>query len=326
VHDSDKNTVMKSSNANGMMMESMKITLSNLWSNLIKKMNETDASEVGNNIVFWVLSGLYGLLVLVGLIQLLRIHLRVREYGFTIQKLFHILVVVASASRCITFGIYPYIVKIMRMEHNSALAYVLLDFPSLIFFTTYTLLILFWAEIYNQARSLSIASLKPLFITINVLVYLVSAGVWIYMLVSDNTESSTQIDTNKLGYQISSLFIALMFALVVLGFLFYGTKLSMMLRKFPIESKGRKKKLYEVGLVTATCCCAFTIRVVMIAVNAFIKEVRLDVFGHPLYDALYYALVEIIPTLLVLFVLRKLPPKKVPAETSSGYKPIPIQP
>ena len=32
-----------------------------------------------------------------------------------------------------------------------ALQYVLLDLPGLLFFTTYTLLVLFWAEIYHQA-------------------------------------------------------------------------------------------------------------------------------------------------------------------------------
>merc|ERR1711975_114565 len=99
-----------------------------------------------------------------------------------------------------------------------------------------------------------------------------------------------KLNVHVLGYQVTSVFLAVMSMTVVVGFLFYGLKLFSMLKKFPIESKGRKKKLYEVGMVTATCCCAFTIRAVMIAVNAFITEVRLDVFVHPLYDALYYAL------------------------------------
>jgi hypothetical protein len=39
-----------------------------------------------------------------------------------------------------------------------AVQYVLLDLPGLLFFTTYTLLVLFWAEIYHQARHASPAS------------------------------------------------------------------------------------------------------------------------------------------------------------------------
>jgi hypothetical protein len=41
----------------------------------------------------------------------------------------------------------------------------------LLFFTTYTLLVLFWAEIYHQARSMPTASLRPMFVGFNVLVY-----------------------------------------------------------------------------------------------------------------------------------------------------------
>lgn len=34
-----------------------------------------------------------------------------------------------------------------------SLQYVLLDLPGLLFFTTYTLLVLFWAEIYHQVTT-----------------------------------------------------------------------------------------------------------------------------------------------------------------------------
>lgn len=45
--------------------------------------------------------------------------------------------------------------------------------PGLLFFTTYTLLVLFWAEIYHQARSMPTGSLRPMFVAFNVLVYAV---------------------------------------------------------------------------------------------------------------------------------------------------------
>lgn len=43
--------------------------------------------------------------------------------------------------------------------------------PGLLFFTTYTLLVLFWAEIYHQARSMPTGSLRPIFIAFNGVVY-----------------------------------------------------------------------------------------------------------------------------------------------------------
>lgn len=45
------------------------------------------------------------------------------------------------------------------------------SFTGLLFFTTYTLLVLFWAEIYHQARSMPTGSLRPIFIAFNALVY-----------------------------------------------------------------------------------------------------------------------------------------------------------
>jgi len=53
---------------------------------------------------------------------------------------------------------------------------VLMDVPGLLFFTTYTLLVLFWAEIYHQARSLPTGGLRPTFVAVNSLVYVFQAG------------------------------------------------------------------------------------------------------------------------------------------------------
>lgn len=225
----------------------------------------------------------------VALVQLIRIHARVPEYGMTTQKLFHILNCVTAVARCIVFSLWFKIINIGADEpyspnsQPSALVNVLLDFPSLLFFSTYTLLILFWSEIYHQARSVSTSMLRPIFILVNAFVYIATASVWAWMFIVEDTSPKSggsdedyvveekigdgkKLNVHVLGYQVTSVFLAVMSMTVVVGFLFYGLKLFSMLKKFPIESKGRKKKLYEVGMVTATCCCAFTIRAVMIAV------------------------------------------------------------
>jgi hypothetical protein len=48
--------------------------------------------------------------------------------------------------------------------------------PGLLFFSTYTLLVLFWAEIYYQARSLPTGSLRPAFVVMNLGVYAIQVG------------------------------------------------------------------------------------------------------------------------------------------------------
>ncbi|KAF6174657.1 hypothetical protein GIB67_006309 [Kingdonia uniflora] len=112
---------------------------------------------------------------------------------------------------------------------------------------------------------------------------------------------------------LSKIFFAGVSSFAALGFLLYGGSLSrlfLMLQRFPVESKGQCKKLLEVGYVTTICFSCFLIRCFMICFNAFDKAADLDVLNHPILNFLYYLLVEILPSSLVLFILRKLPPKR----------------
>ena len=61
--------------------------------------------------------------------------------------------------------------------HPAASKAILLDLPGLLFFSTYTLLVLFWAEIYHQARSLPTSSLRPAFLGLNAAVYAVQVPI-----------------------------------------------------------------------------------------------------------------------------------------------------
>ncbi|XP_049385648.1 tobamovirus multiplication protein 3-like, partial [Solanum stenotomum] len=109
---------------------------------------------------------------------------------------------------------------------------------------------------------------------------------------------------------LSKAFFAGVSLFAALGFLLYGGRLFLMLRRFPVESKGRQKKLQEVGYVTTICFSCFLIRCIMMCFNAFDEAADLDVLYHPILNFVYYLLVEILPSSLVLFILRKLPPKR----------------
>ncbi|MCO5594414.1 hypothetical protein L7F22_048444 [Adiantum nelumboides] len=73
-----------------------------------------------------------------------------------------------------------------------------------------------------------------------------------------------------------------------LGFALYGGRLFLMLRRFPVESKGRQKKLREVGFITAICFSCFFIRTVVVAISAFNEVADLNVLNHPLLNLAYY--------------------------------------
>ncbi|CAM8975128.1 unnamed protein product [Rhodiola kirilowii] len=254
--------------------------------------------------IFFTLCAAYGLVSSVALIQLIRIELRVPEYGWTTQKVFHLMNFIVNGVRAVVFGFH----KLVFMLSPKVLISVVLDLPGLVFFSTYTLLVLFWAEIYYQAKSLPTDKLRIVYLTVNGAVYLVQVGVWVYLWIDDNSVVEF----------IGRIFIGVVSIIAALGFLFYGGRLFFMLRRFPIESKGRRKKLHEVGSVTAICFTCFLVRCIVVLLSAFDSNASLDVLDHPILDLIYYTMVEILPSALVLFILRKLPPKRISAQ----YHPI----
>ncbi len=61
----------------------------------------------------------------------------------------------------------------------------------------------------------------------------------------------------------------------------------------------------------------------MIATAAVDRDdLEVDMLGHPLLNIAYYSLAEILPSAAVLYILRKLPPKR---HNAQGYQQIPSQ-
>ncbi|GAU34125.1 hypothetical protein TSUD_66040, partial [Trifolium subterraneum] len=145
----------------------------------IQLWNEINDSDQWHKGVYHTLCAAYAIVSFIALVQLVRIQMRVPEYGWTTQK---------------------------------ALEQVLMEVPGLLFFSTYTLLVLFWAEIYHQARSEPAQKLRPAYFSINGVVYLIQICLWIYM-----TASKTAA-----GYQVAKLFLAVISFCAALGFLLYG--------------------------------------------------------------------------------------------------------
>ncbi|KAL2233209.1 UNVERIFIED_CONTAM: Tobamovirus multiplication protein 3 [Sesamum indicum] len=224
--------------------------------------------------IFHVLAVLYGIVGAVALIQLVRIQLRVPEYGWTTQKVFHFLNFLVNGVRCVVFAFRRDVQKL----NPQIVQHILLDMPSLAFFTTYALLVLFWAEIYYQARAVSTDGLRPSFYTINGVVYAIQITLWLILWWKP---IHVVMILSKVFFAGVSLFAAL-------GFLLYGGRLFLMLQRFPVESKGRRKKLQEVGYVTTICFSCFLIRCIMMCFNAFDAAADLDVLDHPILNFVYY--------------------------------------
>ncbi|TKV92800.1 hypothetical protein SEVIR_9G184400v4 [Setaria viridis] len=261
---------------------------------------EVNGSPAWQDGAFFSLSAAYALVSAVALIQLVRIQLRVPEIGWTTQKVFHLMNFIVNGVRAIVFGFHAHVFLLQPKVYTLVLLYL----PGLLFFSTYTLLVLFWAEIYHQAKHLPTDKLRTIYIAVNSIIYVIQVCIWVYLGINDN----------PLMELVSKIFISAVSFIALLGFLIYGGRLFAMLRHFPIESKGRRKKLYEVGTVTGICFTCFLIRCIVVSFSSFNPELSLEVLDHPVLDFFYYMLTEILPSALVLFILRKLPPKRVSAQ------------
>ncbi|CAI9104033.1 OLC1v1002639C5 [Oldenlandia corymbosa var. corymbosa] len=194
--------------------------------------NDIQESEKGQQGIYYTLAASYALLSLIALLQLIRIHLRVPEYGWTTQKVFHLMNFIVTGLRAMLFGFYHSVFTI----RPKVIEMMLLELPGLLFFSTYTLLVLFWAEIYHQARSLPIDKLRPAYFIINGVIYFVQVCIWI----------SIRLSHSPTAIKFARLFLSVLSFSAALGFMVYGGRLFVMLRRFPIESRGRRKKLQEV--------------------------------------------------------------------------------
>ncbi|XP_042470931.1 tobamovirus multiplication protein 1-like [Zingiber officinale] len=253
---------------------------------------------------FYSLCAAYSCVSAFALIQVVRNQLRSPEYGWTTQKVFHFMNFMVNGVRALVFGFHKH-VFLLRPR---VFALVLLDLPGLLFFSTYTLLVLYWAEIYHQARGLPSNKLRIIYTIANCVIYIIQVCIWIYLW----------INGGRIVESVGNIFLAVSSFLAALGFLVYGGRLFCMLRHFPIESRGRQKKLYEVGSVAAVCFTCFLIRCLVLGLSAMDSGASLDVLDHPILDFSFYMMTEILPSALVLYILRKLPPKSV----SGQYHPI----
>ncbi|CAL9115400.1 unnamed protein product [Musa textilis] len=151
-----------------------------------------------------------------------------------------------------------------------------------------------------QTHLIPTDGLRPCFYTINAMVYAIQFALWLLLWWKP---IQVTVILSKIFFAGVSLFASI-------GFLLYGGRLFFMLKRFPVESKGRRKKLQEVGYVTIVCFLCFMSQCIMVCFNAFDKAADIDVLNHPILNFIFYLLSEILPSSLVLFILRKLPPKR----------------
>ncbi|PRP77444.1 putative virion binding protein [Planoprotostelium fungivorum] len=243
-------------------------------------------AEVGEHVIYNLILGFYGFLALITVVQLLRILWNVKDLQWTTQKLFLFLTFLTCSMRIAFFILVAQRDTNLFMVNpaRTPIISVLDTLPVLLFFTTYTLLILFWAEIISVARSQPQAERTKsrwIFGIVNLLAYLGVAALYITLVTISRSHHTIDI--------IINVFIALIVIAAAFGFLYYGGTLFFILKEFPVNSPERSSKLKEVGYITAVSSVFFGIRAVLQMIGAASKSIDLSLA----FVFVYYFLAEI---------------------------------
>ncbi len=199
------------------------------------------------------------------------------------------------------------------------------NLPGLLFFSTYNLLIAYWADILDRVRNPALrrnAVIHPVFMVANTLIYVIQIALWVVWATMSQPWSYTNPWT-VWTLRIQLGLFAFIYFVASLGFLFFGSRLVALLRRVENANGGNsqrgvynsvvKRRLREVGVLTGICTTAFMLRTGMIIMFFVdLERERLQnkspgAEGNILFVIFYYVLSEIIPSCLLLYILRELP-------------------
>ena len=186
--------------------------------------------------------------------------------------------------------------------------------PDLFFLSTYSLLILFWAQLYydsrpdasrrGRGRCAAQRWLRPLFVAVNVAAFAAFGAV-----AAVTGERREYARFRRWTFWV----LAVGYGLGTLGVLFYGAKVARTLRpRSSVSYPTRRMVLRRVIALCATLAVVFAIRCVFsllvaadVLSNADGQGYVAGITNRYAFDAWSYALVELVPSALILLLTRK---------------------
>ncbi|GLD94941.1 hypothetical protein PINS_up003566 [Pythium insidiosum] len=263
----------------------------------------------GVSAAFLIDGFVYALLSGAALVQLVRNCCRYRPW--TVQKMVHLLMFLATLVRAVFLVIVGLDwCDVLTGTINTStcspaerdLFYILDQTPILLFVALYALLIQFWAEVYyNAVDRLSTLqdTVKPAIRLGIATVFVVQVAFWILLA------TKWQHERSFFGTAQAELNL-IMFVLVTSAFVYFSRLAYSELRSVPVELGIRSRKLKELALMTTVCSSCFLIRSGL-QIYLSQEDVQLHDRSTWVLIVAYYALLEIAPSVTVLYFNRRIP-------------------
>jgi len=223
------------------------------------------------------------------------------------KKLFHLIITLCMIVRGSFFLLQPSFTHGDFPWHTSVLI-IWIQAASMLFLLAYFNLLLFWAEFYysvaGKTQKQVADTMRIPLLLFMLFIVAISATFLILSLLWLNDD----ILAEKLD-MISSAVMSFLAVLVGCGFLSYGIRLYLLLRKYQLISPRKRAQTWKVVGVAVGCTICFLTRAGIVlyslrqATQGFNKN-----FNAPWAVVfVFFFFLEVVPICLMLFLLRKLP-------------------
>lgn len=176
--------------------------------------------------------------------------------------------------------------------------------PAFIFFSCYLLILFLWIEIYNDISGLNTRFLKPIFFITQGLMYLTLFTLYILNIVLKLDKISTRhpFTVESPFEKAIHILISCIYFFSAIGFLIYGSRFYFNLtrEKRPLLARFRQTVLPTIRNLTIICSICFIARGILTFSNGIVDWPR----GKWWVDPFYFLLLEIIPIVLMIVVLK----------------------
>ncbi|KAF3444993.1 hypothetical protein FNV43_RR14686 [Rhamnella rubrinervis] len=291
------------------------------------------------------LASLNGFLAAVAFCQLVRMHMRNREEGWTRQKVLHFMIGTSNLGYVIYFisTVVASCQKWLCWYH--VCGFILMAYPKILFLSAFLLLLSFWVDLCHQAKddedddsenrnrqallensksepdllnkdghrsccsfeSLQVGSHQKFVIVVVVLVFIlmVSSALIIWIGSGKNPIDSAVVA------RVYEDFLAIAVLLLGVALGCYGLQLILKLRK--VRSEKASSEMWKVVGLAVTSVVCFTSS----ALVALFTDIPLYYHWHlmkvygvraPVFLIVYYFIGSLVPSAFVLWIMRELPP------------------
>ena len=236
------------------------------------------------------------------------VRLNGRGAPWTTQKVLHVLVVLATFVRGTFFilamrtwgwstGDLSAAAPMMRMAF-----YVCDELPTMVFFTVYTAVTLFWAEMYyiaSDAARVYEDTVQPVDSVVNTAAYVFLVGIWLLY-------ATRWADYAYYVNRAYAIFVSVLYACTAALLFAFGRSAAKELHQVHIELQMRRKKLREVSIMTTAITVSMVGRALVLV--AFADQPLPIASPFAVFLAsVYFGALELLPVVLVLYYYRRMP-------------------